>query len=127
MSIIDYMNTKRSILLTMGLVLLVGTALAYPTTASAAAPEQFMKEKVSWEVKPDACRYNIYYKEKGAKSWQYAVRNIPTTQMKGVTWRDYTLNYLKKGKEYDVAVKAYVCGMKQEKPVKMMTGALMPM
>lgn len=120
---------KSSYFLTLGLVLLVGLALARPASAkaAAAAPEQFMKQKVSWEVQPSACKYNIYYKEKGAPGYQFSVRNIPTTQMKGTNWRDYTVNYLKKGKEYDYQVKAYVCGQKQEKPVQIVVDKVMPM
>jgi hypothetical protein len=102
---------------TLGFVLAVGLTLVLTTSVFAADTTRWMKAKVMWPVKPNACKYHVMYREKGASHWQHALRNIPATQQNGTTWRDVEINYLIPGKQYEAQVNAYICSMKSVVPM----------
>ncbi len=68
----------------------IGTSLL----ASPAFGAYFPKGEATWQSVPGAVTYNLYYKEKGDKTYSYAVGALPST----VT--SYTIRSLKNYVKY---------------------------
>src|SRR5579859_1717217 len=60
----------------------------------------YNESTISWPLIPGAVGYNIYYGQKSDLQFSHAVRDIPATAA------SYTIQYLKKGVNYEYRVSA---------------------
>lgn len=71
-------------------------------TAFAQTTPTYNQGLAQWAYIENAKCFRIYYKEKGAADWQFAVH---CRDLKNPTWK-YTIGYLKKGVNYTYRVQA---------------------
>lgn len=86
------MNKITKISLSVGSFLVLSSFFA--PSISAANTASYYQVKVKWQSVAGASYYNIYYKEKGAKNFNHAVRLLPANSV------SYTIGYLRKGVVY---------------------------
>lgn len=86
------MNKITKISLSIGSFLLLSSFFA-PSVFAAGTPS-YKQATVKWRSVSGARNYNIYYKEAGAKNFNYSVIMLPANAV------SYTIGYLRKGVVY---------------------------